>query len=158
MKMQINPINNWSAKGLITATIMSAMLCGIGANASNKPTVASSTAVKVEMKSAKNIESLENSFAETVNKYNAFEFVQADMALETEGSTNSAEEINIVSIEAEQYHAEEFAQADIAVEIDNWMYSDAENENNTIEKYNAEEFVQDEMAHEINSWMNNNCL
>jgi hypothetical protein len=157
MKKQINPINNWSAKGLITVTIMSAMLCGIGAKASNKPTVASN-AVKVEMKSENSDESLVNSFAETIDKYNAFDFVQADMALETEGSINRAEEINIVSIETEQYRAEEFAQADIALEIDNWMYRNSENGNNAIEKYNAAEFVQTEMSHEINSWKNNNCL
>ena len=157
MKKQINSINNWSAKGLITVTIISAMLCGIGAKASNKSTVASN-AVKVELKSENSAESWLNGYANTVNKYNAFEFVQTDMALETEGLINSSEEINILSTEVEQYHAEEFAQADIAVEIDNWIYRNAENDSNTIEKYNADEFVQDEMSHEINSWMNNNCL
>ena len=157
MKKQMNSLNNWSAKGLIAVTIISAMLCGIGAKASNKSTV-TSNAVKVEMKSENRVEGMVNCFAEALDKYNAFEFAQADMALETEARINSSEEINIVSIEAEQYHAADFAQADIAIEIDNWMYLNTGNDNSVIEKYNAAEFVQDEMAHEINSWMNNNCL
>ena len=157
MKKQINSVNKWSAKGIITVTIMSAMLCGISVKASNKSTVASN-ALKVEMKSENSFESRINSYAETANKYNAFEFVKSEMASEIENRMDSSDETNFVSIESEQYNAEEFAQADIALEIDNWMYRNAENDINTIEKYNADEFVQDEMAHEINSWMNNNRL
>lgn len=157
MKKQVNSVNNWSAKGIITVTIISAMLCGIGAKASNKTTVASN-AVKFEMKSENSAESCVNSYAGTVNKYNAFEFVQSEMASEIENQMNRNEEVNIVSIEAEQYKAEEFVQADAELEIDNWMYCNTENDNNAIEKYNAQEFVQAEMTHEINSWMNNNSL
>ena len=157
MKKQINSVNNWSAKGIITITIMSAMVCGFGAMASNKPTVASNAA-KVEMNSDNSLESLVNSYAKTVDKYNAFEFVQSEMSSEIENRMNSNEEIDIESNNVEQYKAEEFAQADIALEIDNWRYSDAVNDSNTIERYNAAEYVQDDMAQEINSWMNSNCL
>ena len=155
MKTKINSINNWSVKSIIAVTILSAMFCGIGAKASNKPTVASN-AVKSEMKSENSADSWINGFAGTFGKYNAFEFVQAEMAFETKNQLNSNEEINIVSIEAEQYKAEEFAQADISLEIDNWMYLNSESDNKAIGKYNATDFVQTEMTHEINSWMNNN--
>lgn len=161
MKTQINSMNNWSVKGIITVTILSAMLCAFGAKAGNKPSVALK-AVNVELKSENRGESGINSFTESnnesVEKYNAAEFVQAEMALEIESRMNSNEEINNITIEAEQYHAEKFTNADITLEIDNWMNDNDEIDNKAIEEYNAAEFVQAEMTYEIKSWMNNSCL
>lgn len=39
MKKQIKSVSNWSVKGIITVTILSAMLCTFGAKAINKPSL-----------------------------------------------------------------------------------------------------------------------
>lgn len=153
MKKQINSVSSWSVKGIITITILSAMLCNFSANANNKPSVASNTT---------GVEILENrveSINESIEKYNAAEFVQADMALEIESRTMSSEEIFNAALETEQYQAGQFVKADMANEIDSWVNSSDEYSDLVIEaKYQAAEFVQADMALEIDSWMNNSGL
>jgi len=114
MKKQINSVSSWSVKGIITITILSAMLCTFSANANNKPSVASNT-TGVEI-SANSIESIN----ETIEKYNAAEFVQADMANEIDSWMNSNDEYSDLLI-GSKYQAAEFVQADMALEIDSWM-------------------------------------
>ncbi len=147
MKKQVNFVSNWSVKGTITITILSAMLCTLGAKANNKPSVALNTAT---------VEMSETNF-ETVEKYNAAEFVQSEMELEIANRLNSSVEINNIAIEAvNEYNAGEFVHADIAREIENWTNSDAEINTRTVDtEYKAGEFVQVDIEHEIESRMNN---
>ena len=150
MKKQINSVSSWSVKGIITITILSAILCTFSANANNKPSLASNTT------GVENSENRIESINEAIEKYNAAEFVQADMALEIESLTNSSEGILNVALEAEQYQAYQFVKADMANEIDSWMNSNDEYSDLVIDaKYQAAEFVQADMALEIDSWMNN---
>lgn len=153
MKKQINSVSSWSVKGIITITILSAILGTFGANANNKPALASNT-TGVEISENK-VESIN----EAIEKYNAAEFVHADMALEIESLTNSSEEILNVALEAEQYQAGQFVKADMANEIDNWMNSNDEYSDLLIgSKYQAAEFVQEDMALEIDCWINNSGI
>ena len=148
MKKQVSLVSNWSMKGAITITILSAMLCTFGAKANNKPSVALN-ATTIE-KSETNLE--------TVDKYNAAEFVQSEMVLEIANRMISNEEVSNVGFEAvEEYNSGEFVNADMAREIENWTNSDSDISNGTIEagQYNAGQFVQAEVEHEIESWMNN---
>ena len=160
MKKQIKSVSNWSIKGIITVTILSAMLCTFSAKANNKPSVAINAA-NVE-RSENGVESRMNINAETnfefVEKYNAVEFVQADMAVEIETWANNDVWINNNAVE--KYNAAEFVQSDMAIEFDCWLKSNIENSDVTIEaeQYNAAEFVQADMARETESWMNNNGL
>jgi hypothetical protein len=148
MKKQVSLVSNWSIKGVITITILSAMLCTFGAKANNKPSVALN---------ATTIEKLETNL-ETVDKYNAAEFVQSEMENEIANRMISNEEVSNVGFETvEGYNSGEFVNADMAREIETWTNSDSEISNGTIEagQYNAGQFVQAEIEHEIESWMNN---
>ncbi|NEW83137.1 MAG: hypothetical protein GZ094_12325 [Mariniphaga sp.] len=151
MKKQLNSVSSWSVKGIISITILSAMLGTFSANANNKPSLAlNSSGVEI---SENRIESI----SEAIEKYNAAEFVQADMALEIESRTMRSEEIFNVALEAEQYHAGQFVKADMANEIDSWKNSNDEYSDLVIQsKYQASEFVQADLDLEIESWMNSN--
>lgn len=141
MKRQINTVSNWSVKGIITVTILSAMLCTFGAKASNKPTVALNS-VTAKMESKNGIEKWKNSNAgtntEVVEKYNAEGFVKAEIALEIESWMNSNTEIN-----------SEVVKAEATPQIEALMNSN---------QYTAKKYVEAEMVLEIKSWMNNSCF
>jgi len=154
MKKQINSVSNWSVKGIITVAILSAMLCTLGANANNKPAVPSAVTMKVESENA--AESLMNSNAESNNEYKAEDFVNAEMALETESWKNIDAESNTEAVD--EYSAKEFVQADMVNEIYRWMNSNSESNNESIEEYNAEKFVQADMANEFESWLKNSSF
>ena len=141
MKKQINFISNWSFRGIIVVTILSAMLCTFNAKAGNRPSTALN-AVKVEMKSENGFENRKNSNPKTNSTA-----VEAELELQIE------------------YNAEEFVEAEMALEIGSWMNSNAETNNEAVEaelalkiKYNAKEFVEAEMAFEIASRMNKSCF
>ena len=157
MKKQIKSVSSRSVKGIITVTILSATLCAFGAKANNKPAVAIN-AVKVEMKSENGVESRMNSIAEinneAVEQYNAGNFVEAELAFETESWMNSGDETNY---EAVQYNANEYVEAEMALETESMMNSNVGNNNEAVQ-YNAEEFAEADLALEIESWMNNNCF
>jgi len=151
MKKQFNSVSSWSVKGIISITILSAMLGTFSANATNKPSLALNT-TGVEISENRN-----ESINEAIEKYNAAEFVQADMAFEIESRTMSSEEIFNVALEAEQYQAGQFVKADMANEIDSWKNSNDEYSDLVIEsKYQASDFVKADMALEIDSWMKSN--
>src|SRR5665648_270293 len=107
MKKQINSVSNLSVKGIITITILSAMLSTFGANANNKPAVNNAVTMKVESENA--TESLMNSNAESSNEYKAEDFVKAEMTLEAETWMNIDAESNTEAVE--EYRAKEFVQA-----------------------------------------------
>jgi len=158
MKKQINFVSNLSVKGIISVTILSAMLCTFGANANNKPAVGNAVTMKVESENA--TESLMNNYAESSNEYKAEDFVNAEMTLESETWLNINSETSDIAIDAEQYKAADFVQADMISEIDLWMneipeYSDIAIE---AEQYKAADFVKADMTSEIENRMNNSCL
>src|SRR5665647_3280558 len=101
MKKQINFVSNLSVKGIISVTILSAMLCTFGANANNKPAVGNAVTMKVESENA--TESLMNNYAESSNEYKAEDFVNAEMTLESETWLNINSETSDIAIDAEQY-------------------------------------------------------
>jgi len=113
-------------------------------------------------------------------KYNAQEFIDAEMALEIENRKNSTAETNNEAIEVEsalqietlmnnmEYNAKDFVDAEMAIE--SRINSTVETNNEAIEvesafqieagmnnlKYNAQDFVDAEMTKEIESRINNN--
>ena len=161
MKKQNNIISNLSVKGMITIAILSAMLCTFNAKANSKPPRALKL-INVEMESKNagdnpllsNSEALSEAF-EAV-KYNADEFVQADVALETESwisHNNGARE------ETAKHSAEQSVPAEMALEIVDRDLGDSNLDSSTyvfepsIEiGYHASEFVESDMATEINNW------
>jgi CRISPR/Cas system-associated endonuclease/helicase Cas3 len=164
MKKQINSISNLSVKGMITITILSAMLCTFDAKANSKPSRASKVVnVEMESKSTGDKPLLSNSAAliEAVEsvKYNADEFVQADVALETKSwISRNAEAMN----ETAKYSAEGSVLTDMVIELRDWNNGDAlvEDPTDLVEPpieigYHASEFVENDMATEINSWNSN---
>src|ERR1035437_7777792 len=120
MKKQINSVNSWSVKGIMTVTILSVMLCTFSAKAYDKPTAAVNT-INVNIKSENEAEALMNNDALTkieTAQYNAEEFVEADMALETEcymiGDAG-------LDSKMEEYNAENYVKTDMALETENWV-------------------------------------
>ncbi len=151
MKKQNNSVSNWSIKGIVSVTILSAMLCTFNANANSKPSVGNAGTVKVVSENA--VESLMYSNAGTKSEYNAKELVQADMANEIENWMNSETESNNPMVE--EYNAKGFVQVDIADEIESWMNTNSKSNNGSIEEYNAKKFVHADMASEFESWLKN---
>ncbi|MCX6239852.1 MAG: hypothetical protein NTY07_20280 [Bacteroidia bacterium] len=156
MKKQNSFVSNWSVKGIIIVTVLSAMFCTTSAKATNKPTVALN-AITLDMKSENGVESLKNSITESNSEvmeaeYNAKEFVEADMELEIESWMNSNTETNnevAETIQAPQieYKAEEFVEAEIVNEIQSWI--------NTSSYWNDfETFDNVDVTGMIGSWIN----
>lgn len=153
MKKQIKSVSIFSVKGIITVAILSAVLCGFEASANNKPSAAIS-AVKIEVKSANEVESLMISDAELKLEsvqYNADEYVKAELALEIEGVMSGSDEFNY---DAAQYNANLFVEADMAVEEESWMNSNACS-NDEVVQYKAEQYAEADLVLEIETWMNN---
>jgi len=98
-------------------------------------------------------------------KYNAQDFVDAELATEIENAKNSAEDTDNEAVEALmndlKYNAQDFVDAEMATEIRNAKNSVEDNDNEAIEafinhlKYNAQDFVDAEMATEIENRMTN---
>jgi len=157
MKKQINSVSNWSVKSIITLTILSAVLCTFGAKANNKPSVAIN-AVNVETKSGTGVESGMNGIAEisdgAIEEYNAANFVEAELALESDSWMNSNSESDI---EAVPYNAQEYVDADLALETESWTNCDAEIQNDVV-LYNAEEYVKADLELETQGWLNNSSF
>lgn len=123
MKKRINSVNSWSVKGIITVTILSAMLCTFSAKAYNKPSAAVK-AVNEAVKSESGVESLMNNDFKAnyeAEQYNAGEFVEADMALETENWMSTNAETNYEPVLQVEYNAKEFVDAELALETESWM-------------------------------------
>lgn len=150
MKKQINTVNNWSVKSIFTVTVFSAMLCAFGAEANNKPSVSINT-----VNSGTGVESRINGIAgisdEAIEEYNAANFVEAELALESESWMNSNSESDF---EAVPYNAQEYVDADLSIEFECWTKSEAE-ANNDVVLYNAEEYVKADLELETKSWSNN---
>jgi len=159
MKKQINSVNSWSVKSLITVTILSAMLCTFSAKAYDKPSAAINK-INVNIKSESETEGLMNNDALTkieAARYNAEEFVEDDLAFETECYMSGDDWMDNVT---EQYNAENFVETDMALETENWVNSNSETNSEPIlvGEYNATDFVDADMALETENWMNQNGL
>jgi hypothetical protein len=161
MKKKINSIGNLSVKGMITITILSAMLCTFDANANVKPLkVSKAVNMEMELKSAgdnplfSNYEALSEA-VETV-KYNAEEFAQTEIALETESWINrNAKAMS----ENAKFSAEGSVLSEMALEIQRSNHGDVNIYDTTdvVEPpieigYHASEFVDSDLATQINSW------
>jgi hypothetical protein len=159
MKKQINSVNSWSVKSIITVTILSAMLCTFSAKAYDKPSAAINT-INVNIKSESETEGLMNNDALTkieAAQYNAEEFAEDELAYETECYLLGDDWMDSVT---EQYNAENFVETDMALETENWVNSNSETNSEPIlvGEYNATDFVDADMALETDNWMNNNGL
>jgi len=159
MKKQINSVNSWSVKGIITVTILSAMLCTFNAKAYDKPSAAIST-INVNIKSGSEAEGLLNNDALTkieASQYNAAEFVEEELAFETECymSDNAG-----LDNEVEGYNAANYVETDMALETGNWVNanSDTNSEPVLLNEYNAKNFVDADMALETENWLNQSDL
>jgi len=161
MKKQNYIISNLSVKGMITITILSAMLFTFNAKANGKPPRAFKV-VNMEMDSKKpgdlplfsNSEAL-NEAVEAV-KYSADEFVQAEIALETQSWISRNAE---AKDEAAKRSAEQAVQTEMTLETQDSNLGDANLDYTTyvVEPsfeigYHASEFVDSDMATEINNW------
>ena len=159
MKKQINSVNSWSVKGIITVTILSAMLCTFSVKAYDKPSAAINT-INVNIKSESETEGLMNNDALTkieTAQYSAEEFVEDELAFETECYMSGDDRMNS---EAAEYNAENFVETDMALETENWVNSNSETNSEPIlvGEYNATDFVDADMALETDNWMNHNGL
>ena len=155
MKKQINSVNSWSVKGIITVTILSAMLCTFSAKAYNKPSATTNT-INVNMKSDNEVDVLLNNEALTkieAVQYNAAEFVEEELAFETECYMSFDAGMDIG---AEEYNAAGYVETDMALETENWV-----NENSEpllVVEYNAKNFADADMTLEAETWINQNGL
>ena len=155
MKKQINSVNSWSVKGIITVTILSAMLCTFSAKAYNKPSATTNT-INVNMKSDNEAEGLLNNDALTkieAAQYNAAEFVEEELAFETECYMSGDSGMDIG---AEEYNAADYVETDLAIETENWVNGNFEPV--LVGEYNAKDFVNADMALEAENWINQNGL
>src|ERR1035437_9146350 len=155
MKKQINSVNSWSVKSIITVTILSAMLCTFSAKAYDKPSAAINT-INVNIKSESETEGLMNNDALTkieAVQYSAEEFVEDELAFETECYMSGDDRMNS---EAAEYNAENYVETDMALETENWVNSNSETnfEPILVGEYNATDFVDADMALETDNWMN----
>lgn len=155
MKKQINSVNSWSVKSIITVTILSAMLCTFSAKAYDKPSAAINT-INVNMKSDSEAEGLLNNDALTkieAEQYNAAEFVDEELAFETECYMSGDAGMDS---SAEEYNAADYVETDMALETENWVNDNSEPV--LVGEYNAKDFVDADMALEAENWMNQNGL
>jgi len=164
MKKQNSIISNLSVKGMITISILSAMLFTFNANnakANSKPPRAFKLVnVEMDSKNAGDLPLFSNSEAlsEAVEavKYSADEFVQAEIALETQSWISRNAE---AKDEAAKHSAEQAVQTEMTLETQDNNLGDANLDSTTyvVEPsikigYHASEFVDSDMATEINNW------
>jgi hypothetical protein len=159
MKKQINSVNSWSVKIVLTVTILSAVLCTFTAKAYDKPSVAINT-INVNVKSESEADGLMNNDALTkieAAQYNAAEFVEDELAFETECYMLGDDGMDS---EAELYNAENYVEADMVLETENWVNANSETnfEPVLLSEYNAKDFVDADMALETKNWINQNGL
>jgi hypothetical protein len=134
MKKQISSDRKRSFRGIISVTILSAMLCVFSAKADNKSSVTSSAktcelssenGVKncMDMNAETNYEALEAELSQEA-EYRADVFVESDMELEYETWMNSFFELDDEAVIAEitlpvVYNAKDFVDAEMALEVQN---------------------------------------
>jgi len=163
MKTQFNSVNSWSVKGIMTVTILSAMLCTFSAKAYDKPSAAINT-INVNIKSESEAECLVNNDALAKIEaplYSAEEFVEDELAFETEcymiGDAGMDGEV-------EEYNAENYVEADMALETENWVNANSDTNSGInpepvlLDEYKAKDFVNADMALETENWMKQNGL
>jgi hypothetical protein len=96
-----------------------------------------------------------NKEANSIVVYNAQEYVEAELSVETANWMNSDSEIDYKVAEL-AYNAKDFVAAELAAETESWMNSNGETSDEIalqVAQYNPMEFAEADFAREAESWI-----